>query len=234
MGLRRHLPFEPAPEVLALAAKDLLRTARFGLRRAEEMLPEPPIPGADLARRVAAEAAGFAAGVASRVLTPGPPGVLPRPAAALRSEAQHAGAGAAFAGAGYRALRLILGRLGATDALVSETQLRLALADAAASPEGDAARFAADLAVAILDRHAIADVAQAGGSEAPAALARLAAVALGLAIAGSTRPETDEAEAARLLTAAADLARSLEREIAAAGSDPAALAAFLARYAPHV
>ena len=250
LGLRETLRWHTFPEAAALAAKDLVRVAHHGLRKARAKVPAlafaERLPGAKLARTVRSDAGRAAIGAidqAGRITRH----LLDRsgrgrvfsllPIDPMIRDAD----GPGFADAAYAALTTALTRLGAKSALVVELALRAAFQDAIAGaakarPSG-AATFPALLCTAILRREAIVDVIVADDFSHDLArdeVCRSAALAFCLALAaadrqGITGPLPDD-----LLLAACDLCVALDAELAGIGTDPRALTAFIERYAEHV
>ncbi|VDC30672.1 hypothetical protein [Pseudogemmobacter humi] len=221
-------PFLPDPVPL----REALRGLRHLLRRGGETLRDTitgtgmtealPRPAASLAQSVLREAEGIArqmdeaaSDLAKTVL-----GGADLSADARLSDLD---TGPAFAAVIYLALARVLDRLGIRPAFISESAALRALS--ATSPGADDAGTAARLTRALLDSRVIRDI----GPEAGAETGAIAVFAVMLWL-QSGRGDGDDTDA---LAAAADLARALAPEIAAAG-DEAALAQLYRSWAPHV
>jgi hypothetical protein len=234
-----RLPIPPDP----IPLREALRGLRHVLRRGGASVAEAvssevlPKPAADLAgavlesgRRVVHGAGSVAAGVARTVL-----GAEPAPAPAFDGLIAQSESPAKFAAAAYAALKVIVVRLGAGRAFVSEASALQAYRRARPALIGATApQAAAALALALTEARVIRSAPADGhdGRGRARTVEPLAVFAL-LLWWLSPRPEED-GEAA--LEAAADIAAVLEAEVAEACArrDEPALAALFERYAAHV
>jgi hypothetical protein len=246
MPLSRIDPIGALAGAATLSAKDALRFARHSLREGRRRIA--PAPGdAPLAGPLSGVARGLIEGVdraaegsldfaaraakAAFAVSPLAPARIAAPMpverlAALVAERPQTGAVAA-ADALYDAMKVVLRRLGAADALVLEQPLRAALVAALGRSGGAApAARAAALARALHDADAVIG--------APEARARLGWFALALALLAASTGEVRPGQERATLEAAADLAQAVEDEAAAAMATGEGLAALLAAYAPHL
>lgn len=222
--------FPPASPDLA-GLRDALRGLRFALRRGGERISEAPIPAlpapagqfAEVALRhggeLVKEMDRFASAVAKSLLTSG------RETDARMSQIVTGRNGAElFANASYTALKRALDRLGADDALISESAARNAFLHAAPMIGVQSeAEVAAELTVQLLDLDAIR-----GASE----VAPLAIFAMLLWL-QSDRPETEDRAS---FEAAVDLACAIRQDVlpACKALDRSRLSALYSEFIDHV
>lgn len=222
--------FPPASPDLA-ALRDALRGLRFVLRRGGERISEAPIPAlpapagqfAEVALRhggeLVKEVDRIASAVAKSLLSSG----LESDARMSKIVAGHNSA-ELFATASYAALRRALDRLGAGDALISESAARSAYLQAAPLIGVQSeAEVAAELTVQLLDLDEIR-----GATE----MAPLAIFAMLLWL-QSDRPEAEDRAS---FEAAVDLAHAIRQDVLSAckARDQSRLSALYSEFIDHV